>query len=109
MLSMKNTGIRNESIVITRTILVRITAITAYIIDSLSERCFISAVIADIPLMKHCSFVISLILSIAARVPSAEVVSSKNTAIRVVSSLLKKSYIFCGRTSFGIFRSVSDS
>ena len=61
---------------------------TEYMIDSLSERCFISVVIADIPLMKHCSEVMSLILSIASSVTSAEVVSSKRTAIIVVSPLL---------------------
>ena len=45
-----------------------------------------SSVIADIPLMKHCFAVTARISSTAASVPSAEVVSSKKTAIMVVSS-----------------------
>ena len=85
ILSMKNRGIRKESIVSTRTILVSMTAITAYIRVSLCVSFFMSRVMADIPLMKHCSEVMPLISSTAARVPSAEVVSSKNTAIMVLS------------------------
>ena len=65
ILSIKNTGIRKESIATARIILVSITAITTYIILSSFERFLISSTTEDIPLTKHCSFETALISSIA--------------------------------------------
>ena len=77
--------------------------------DSRSVRCFMSAVTADMPLIQQFFDTVLRISSIALSVASAEVVSSKNTAMTSVSPLLNASRSFCGSTSFGMRRSVSDS
>ena len=90
-LSIKNSGIRNESIVSASMILVSITAITTYIGASCIVRSLISSTTEDIPLTKHCSPAMLLISLTASSEPSAEVASSKKTAIIVELSVLKKS------------------
>ena len=90
-LSMKITGMRNESMETARTILVRITAITTYIGISSFVSSFISSTIAVMPLTKHCSPAIFLISATASSDSSADVDLLKNTAIIVESSLLNTS------------------
>ena len=80
--------ITKESIVILRTIIDRTTAINTYSGVSFSAKSLVSVTIADIPLIKHCLPAILRICVMASIVLSADVDSSKNTAIIVPVSEL---------------------
>ena len=62
----------------------RATAITIYIGASLSTSFLVSAIMADIPLMKHCLFIIDLICFIA-DIVSAEALSFSNCTMSMVA------------------------
>ena len=102
ILKRKSTGTRNESIVNARTMEESITAIATYTGVSLFVRSLVSDTTQDIPDRKQFLSARERISFIAPRVPSAEVVSSKITIIRVALSLLNFLYSLSGRSFIGI-------
>ncbi len=81
------------------------TAIPTYIGSSCSHNAFKSVTKADIPVTRHCFPVTFLNSCIAFIVSSAEVDVSKNTAIKVESSLLNTSLNLSGSISIGTLTS----
>ena len=101
ILKRKSIGTRKESIVTASTIEERMTAIATYKGVSLFVRSLVSDTTQDIPERKLCLSAIFLISFTACIVPSAEVVSSKITIIRVAFSLLNFLYILSGSICIG--------